>query len=323
MGHRSSLPSTIRRHRAVGLLGLLGLAVIGVGCSSSSPVSDVIIYGDHLVPDAIFVPDQPPPPDVPQPDVQQPDNPQPDVPQPDAIGPDMGPPDVPVDGTPPPDTTPPPDGPMTTSAQIAAARQAQDGVLSQPVSGAIVTYVLAAIGNDPAGFSIQGSATGPALFIAVDPTTLTPVRAVGDEVSFTITSMATSGGQRRADAISDFARDAQGQDVSVLTQDLSAATDIVSNLDGYDTELVTVRGTLAANLGAAGAAHSSARLDTAGVTGDDNLHLRVPDTLRDSLGLRSGCVVTVTQTPLWRFTARAQVSAWVDATSTWRAARPS
>src|SRR5690242_540777 len=86
-------------------------------------------------------------------------------------------PDAPGDA--PPDGAPQSDG-------IAAARAAADGTaLSLAIRGATVTYEKPQIGNpsnDPAGFTIQAVRPGPALFVAVDPATLTPIPAVGDVV---------------------------------------------------------------------------------------------------------------------------------------------
>jgi hypothetical protein len=52
------------------------------------------------------------------------------------------------------------------SAQVAAARIAPDGPASLQVDKVIITYVKPLIGNDPAGFFVQASKAGPALFVA-------------------------------------------------------------------------------------------------------------------------------------------------------------
>ena len=68
----------------------------------------------------------------------------------------------------------PPDA-FTGADAIAAARATADGTgLSLTIPNVIVTYIKPAIGDptsDPAGFTVQASQTGPALMIAVDPTT--------------------------------------------------------------------------------------------------------------------------------------------------------
>jgi len=205
-----------------------------------------------------------------------------------------------------------PDAGPSVSDQIQAARDAADGTVDLPIGGAYVTYVRPAIGSDPAGFYIQGQQAGPALFVAVDPTTLTPTPAVGDTVSFTIAQMGSFGTLRQATAIANWSQDATGFDVSSLIQDVSSATDLTSNIDGYESELITVTGTVAADFVSAGTGFVQANVDTAGITGDTHLRLRVPSTLADSLDLVSTCGFTVTATPFGRYTTTAQLGAWVD-----------
>ncbi|HMG19780.1 MAG TPA: hypothetical protein VK607_00635, partial [Kofleriaceae bacterium] len=96
------------------------------------------------------------------------------------------------------------DAPGTTDG-IAAARAHADGAgLALAIHGATITYQKPQIGNpsnDPAGFTIQAARLGPALFVAVDPATLSPAPAVGDVVDFTISSKTTVSGEPRAAAI--------------------------------------------------------------------------------------------------------------------------
>jgi len=200
---------------------------------------------------------------------------------------------------------------VTTSMQILLVR-AQNGVVSPalPVQGGWVTYVRPAIGDDPAGFFVQADVMGPALFVAVDPTTLTPAPAVGDVVSFDVDETELAVGQHRTLAISNFSVTANGQNVSTLVQDLSAATDVVSALDAYDNELLSIAGTLTGAYRFAGNGHQRIQLATAGLPTEPNLSFRAPDGLIASLGLLPGCDIQITATPMWRFNSNAQVSAW-------------
>ena len=210
-------------------------------------------------------------------------------------------------------TDTPVDAPTGPSAQIARARAAADGAQTTPIAidGVTVTYVLPAFGADPPGFFEQASMKGHALIVAVHPATHKPTPAVGDVVSFAVTTIATAGSLREATAISGYARSATGTSVSPLRQDLTGATDLVTGLNNYDSELTHVDVTIAGAFGTAGAMHSSAPITTTGVPAvDANLRLRVTDTLRASLDLVQGCVVAV-DGPLWRFNAQAQVSGWV------------
>lgn len=204
------------------------------------------------------------------------------------------------------------DAGMTPSEQIAAVRAAAPGPVDLEVAMVLVTYVKPEVGTEPAGFFVQAEMTGPALYVAVDPATLTPAPMVGDAVSFRVTNVADSSGQWRATVIADWMVLSSGNDVTALVQDLSAATDIVSALGSYESELVTVTGTIAADFTAAGTGHVAANIDTAGVMASSDLRLRVPTTVQSTLGLELGCTFTATA-PLWRFNAVAQVSAWVDA----------
>ncbi|MCE9573409.1 MAG: hypothetical protein K8W52_09645, partial [Deltaproteobacteria bacterium] len=176
-----------------------------------------------------------------------------------------------------PDATP--DAMIDTSGEIATARATVDGSgLSLPIERAIVTYLKPAVGTDPAGFTVQAQQQGPALFIAVDPTTLTPAPARGDTVTFTITDMGTLNGLREATAISGYARNATGVDVNTLSQDVSAATDLVSNLDNYESEIVDLNASLAGGFVAAGSGFQKATLTSAGITGNTGFTVRVPVT---------------------------------------------
>ncbi len=196
--------------------------------------------------------------------------------------------------------------------QIQDARTTPDGAgLMLPIDGVYVTYLKPAIGSDPAGFTIQASMNGPALFIAVNPTTLTPPPVVGDRVSFTITAMGTAGMLRQATSITGFMRLSQGFDVNMLDQDLSAAMDVVGALATYESELVDLTATLNGVFVGAGSMFEEIQLTTVGYpTSDPNLKLRVPTALRDSLDLVSGCRVVLNNTPLGRFDLRAQFAAF-------------
>jgi hypothetical protein len=196
------------------------------------------------------------------------------------------------------------------SAAIAAARAAPDGKgQTLPVSGVLVTYIKPALGQDPAGIFIQAEQTGPALFVAVDPATLGKV-AVGDEVSFTITAMATSAEQRRATALSDFSIDVSGGDVAALVQDVSADDTLVTALADFDSELITLDATVASDFAPAGNPAVAAEIRTAGFPAESGLRFRLDGALRDSLDLANGCSVTIGPTPLWRFVNTPQPSAW-------------
>ena len=73
----------------------------------------------------------------------------------------------------------PPD--MTTVDQIQAVKNAADhagvdgGVIDLPLADVIVTYLRpTTIGTDVAGFFVQEHMAGPAIFVGIDPATLSP-----------------------------------------------------------------------------------------------------------------------------------------------------
>ncbi|MFN0251756.1 MAG: lamin tail domain-containing protein [Kofleriaceae bacterium] len=215
---------------------------------------------------------------------------------------------------------------MPTPAEaIDAVRAAANGAISLPVIDATVTYLKpmiagASMTNDPAGFTVQVGATGPALFVAVDPatlTTLTPALAVGDVVSFTATMKGTAGSSPRATEIMSITRSATATNIASLVQDVTAVTGLVAMVGDFDSELIDVT---AATITAAftdnsGASFSRASITTAGVaTVDSNFQLRVPTAFKNTFvaasDLETNCVVAIHRTPVNRFGAAFQVSAF-------------
>ncbi len=203
------------------------------------------------------------------------------------------------------------------AATDAASEAATDGgggipVNNLPIDKAIVTYVKAAVGTDPAGFFIQAEKAGPAIFVAVDPTTLSPVPVAGDEVSFKVTAVANVSSLREVVALTGWARSAQGKDLTALLQDISAAANVVTALDSYESEYIKMTATTAAAFGSAGTGFVSAQITTNGIgSPSTSFRVRVPQTVQDSLDLSLNCSFTLTGA-MWRFTTQAQPSGWVD-----------
>jgi len=212
------------------------------------------------------------------------------------------------------------DVPMSApSQQIAAVRATPIGATSLRVEGAVVTYVVAATlrsdgtvsPTDPAGFFVQADRTGPALFVAVDPATLSPSPAPGDRVSFTVTRISSpTPATHWAAEVSGYVRTATGASVGALLQDVSGASDLVSGLLGYEHELVTLTATITGDFGAGGVGFLQAPIATAALPADPLLRVRIPIDVRTALGLRNGCRFTINATPMWRFDVTAQASVW-------------
>ncbi|MBL4635414.1 MAG: hypothetical protein JKY56_16255, partial [Kofleriaceae bacterium] len=193
---------------------------------------------------------------------------------------------------------------------VDVARAAADGVVDLAIAQVFVTYLKPATGNESAGFFVQGVAMGPALFIAVDPASFTTPIAVGDNVSFTITEMDTTGSLRQALSITTEVIHSSSNDLSGLVQDVSAAVDLVTNLGAYESELITAQFTVTQSFSGAGTGFQAGIIETSAVTGSTDLRLRLPITLQDSVGLVTGCTVTAGPIPVWRFNAAAQLSAF-------------
>jgi len=200
---------------------------------------------------------------------------------------------------------------------IAAARAAADGTgLSLAIHGVTITYLKPLIAgasatNDPAGFTIQAQKLGPALFVSVDAAMLTPPAAVGDVVDFTITTKATVSMQPRATALTGYTRTSTGANVAALAQNITAATDVVTAVDGYDSRLVTVTGTLFQTFVGRGAGFQGSGINTTGITGDSNYQLRAPQALVDAIDMAQNCQITATNVPMGRFGAQAQIGVFV------------
>ena len=202
----------------------------------------------------------------------------------------------------------------TITSQIGSVRAMPDGPASAPLTDVVVTYLKPQIGADAAGFYVQVAKPGPALFVSVDPATLAPAPAVGDRVSFRVTNMGSLGGQRMATSISSFSRLSNGFDVTVLTQEASGLTDLVSEIDGYESELISIEATISGTFVSAGADYRRAAITTTGYPGGDlSLQLRLPAALVDRWELVPGCQISIVETPLWRNGTFAQVTASVAA----------
>jgi hypothetical protein len=207
---------------------------------------------------------------------------------------------------------------MTPISQIEAVRNAAaagtDGGagVSLPVDDVVVTYVRPSLGTDRAGFFVQADPTGPALFVGIDPATLSPVPIVGDRVSFVVNSAVTLGGVRTVDVLSGWTRSAQGVDLAPFLQDISNKSDVVSSLGSYESELIKLTGTVAGAFVSAGSPFVAAPVNTAGLSGNPDLRLRIPSTVRDAIDLTQGCQFTLEKGPMWRFKGVAQPSAFVD-----------
>ncbi len=219
----------------------------------------------------------------------------------------------------------------TPSEQIAAVRSAIDvstdaGVGQLTIHGAYVSYLkplapgagtLADGGstNDPAGFFIQASQNGPALFIAVDPSTVAGGLLQGDTVDLTVDTVKVLNGLRVVTAISSVTRMATTPSpISGLVASGTAADFLATGtLDGFESRLVSFDGVSTTEAAAIGSGYKGINFNTTGTPdAGSNLRLRMPTALADAQYFGPGCTFTVTGVPMWRFTGSAQPSPFVQ-----------
>jgi hypothetical protein len=196
------------------------------------------------------------------------------------------------------------------SAQINAVRTAADGPLNQAIDLALVTYVKPSVGGDATGFFLQAEQAGPALFVAVSPTSLNPVPAAGDRVTLTVTQKATVNGMVHATAVTQFLRNGTGESVEPLRANVTNV-DLAAAVSTYEGELISITGTLRDTLSPSGSGYVASTLSTTGSANNPNLQLRLPNLLQDSLDVSKGCNLTA-RAPLWRTNAQAQASGWAS-----------
>jgi hypothetical protein len=151
---------------------------------------------------------------------------------------------------------------------------------------------------------------GPAVFIGVDPATLTPVPAVGDSVDLTVTSVITNAGLKQVDGVTGFSVNSSNNPVGPLVTDITAAMDAVSGLNGYSARAVSFLGEIDGPFNSAGAPQVAAKLLTS--LDSPDLRFRLPEAVRAQYDLTEGCLVDVDYGVMWRFNAVAQPSV-VDA----------
>lgn len=163
--------------------------------------------------------------------------------------------------------------------------------------------------DDPAGFFVEGP--GGAIFVAIDPATVSPTPQPGDNIYFTATRGEVHARARWLTGVTNYGRIRSGETYPAEhVLDLSRAVSIVSGLDEYEHKLIRVRGTIVGDFVDAGVGFESAQITTEGIpAATPDLVLRVAVAVRSGMDLRRGCAFT-TVSPLWRTNAQAQVHAW-------------
>ncbi len=195
----------------------------------------------------------------------------------------------------------------TAAAQIKSVRGGNVGT----IDGAAVTYIKPAVGKESGGFFVQATKTGPAIFVALDPSKLNPALSVGDIISFKADKVVTTREMLVAvTAISNLKVLSKGFDVTKLQQDLSSTADLVSNLGDYESEFISVTGTVESGPLYAGTGFRAFQVNTAAIKGDKNLKVRLPETLALGMGMLKGCQISIAEGVVWRYRTQVQLSAF-------------
>ncbi|MFT3711561.1 MAG: lamin tail domain-containing protein [Archangium sp.] len=215
-------------------------------------------------------------------------------------------------------------GAMSVDDQIIAVKAAADtitdgGAVGLTITGALVTYLKPLVADagtgDPAGFFIQGTQNGAALFVAIDPATVTggPF-VVGDLVDLNVLTVTKLSGTRTVTAVMSASKTSSGNPVSGLTASISAADFLVpATLDGFESRLVTTSGNVTSDPASVGNGYRGVNIATAGTAdAGTNLRLRLPSALMDAQFFGPGCTFTLSSGPMWRFNTSAQPSAFLQ-----------
>lgn len=248
----------------------------------------------------------------PGPDAGDPDAGGPDGGDPDAGGPDAGDPDAGFDGGMDAgmDAGPSCDMAVATTEIDAINAITEDGDVSLPITCAYVTYLKPAVAGDDPGFFVQAGPTGPAAFVEIDPDGTVEV---GDQISLTATTIDVSGELVIVEAASDLMVLASGTDLTGYVQELSDATDLVTDLGSYISERIAITGIIVGEFGGAGGTFRAAQLSTVGIDDDAELLIRIPQIVVEETGLADGCTVTLDGI-MGRFIGSAQATTY-DAAS--------
>lgn len=126
----------------------------------------------------------------------------------------------------------------SSTQQIESVRAGTAG----KVEGVFVTVVVPDAGDGATRFFVQATPTGPALYVDVASAPgLNP--EVGDKMSFAAESVASSP-VATVTTMSGFEFSERGTDIGAFVQDLTDASDLVAGLDGYESELVELKGVM-------------------------------------------------------------------------------
>lgn len=203
--------------------------------------------------------------------------------------------------------------PANPEQQVRAIQAAADGIvgggpasIDLPVDGIVVTALKPVVsGADPVadapGFFVQAGSAG--LFVEVS--TATPPPAIGNVVSFRVTSVAKELGQRRAKAISNYSR--------LMVSGALPAPVGLSTLNTPQLRAAAESTLVRVNMQSVTAGFDAGTGYGDVAFGSGIAVVRLPATLNATEDLRGGCSLTA-EGPLWRtMEQRDQVHVWTSA----------
>lgn len=221
--------------------------------------------------------------------------------------------DAGIDAGPPADIDAGPIDASAPSARISLVR-ATHGPLATPIhiDTVQITYVLPAIGDDPGGVFVQSDLLGPALFVAIDPASLTPPPLVGAYASFSVTATAVVSGQHRVTGLlpgSWFATSTPILGGIVAEPQGLRSVAVPSMIGELESELTVNELDVVSAFAACGLDRYCAQVTSAGVpTASPSYRVRTTQSIASALGLARRCHLTMGEypsalahpTPLWR-----------------------
>lgn len=214
-------------------------------------------------------------------------------------------------------------GLSAASAQIQAVKNAAPPVdggsepdaglpVNLPIAHALVTYVRPAVLPDPAGFFLQAEQTGPAIFVAIDPATMSTPPVAGDDVSMTVTAVTNVVSLHEIVGVSGFTINSHGNAISGLLRNVSSSTDLVSNLDAYESEYIKLDGFVTEKFASSGGSLSAEITTTGFASPTSTLELRLNPTVQENFDIQATCQFSLTGI-MWRYGKGAEPSGWANA----------
>jgi Cys-rich repeat protein len=167
------------------------------------------------------------------------------------------------------------------------------------ISVATVTFLKPPVDAEPAGFFLQGERYDPAIFVAIAPSALTPPPAVGDRVSFEVTSKTMVQGMLQITRLSNWQLVSRGHSVDSIVEDIGLDANFPTYATSLESALVTFTARLDAFATRRDGSFACAGLQTETWGPTSDVEFCVPAALQVELDLASNCTVSVAAIPMW------------------------